>query len=220
MTLHLTREKNELKKRLLELGELVKKSLAGAIMAARTGDAMLAEQIIKDDVVIDAKEVEIEDVCLRLLALHQPVATDLRLIIAILKMNHDLERIGDLAVSISWRAKGLAESTGSEDYPELWLMGETASKMVHRSLEALINIDSKLAREICGEDNQIDITNREIEKKIQNHIVNNPQTAVRLFYLLNITRSFERIADHATSIAEDVIYLAEGGIVRHGGGSL
>jgi len=149
------------------------------------------------------------------LALHQPVAGDLRFIVAILKINSDLERMGDLAVNIAERAAFLASRERPETPLDLTLMAEKTKEMVRTSLDALMNRDSRLARETLAADDGVDAMNREMYIRIQDAIRRKPEQLESLIHLLSCSRHLERIADHATNVAEDVIYMIEGVIVRH-----
>jgi phosphate transport system protein len=175
----------------------------------------LARKIIDEDIQIDRTEVEVEEECLKVLALHQPVAIDLRFIVAVLKINNDLERIGDLAVNIAERSYFLAsqpEINVSFDFTE---MSNNTEAMLNKSLDALVNLSPALAHEVCISDDVIDNINRQMYLKIQDEIIKHPDRITALIHLLSISRHLERIADHATNIAEDVIYMIEGEIVRH-----
>lgn len=215
MPKHLERELEKLKRRILSLGAKVEERFRMAIKAIETRDGNLANQVIKADHEIDEIEVDIEEECLKVLALHQPVAIDLRFIIAVIKINNDLERIGDLAVNIAERAAYLASQRKLDilfDFPG---MAEKAQSMVKRSLDALVNMDSRLAWEVCASDDAVDAMNRDMFIQVQNAIRKNPNRLEYLIHLLSASRHLERIADHATNIAQDVVYMIEGEIVRH-----
>jgi phosphate transport system protein len=200
----------------LALSATVEDNVYKAVRALTERNAALAEQVIEsDDRDIDQTEIVIEEECLKVLALHQPVAGDLRFIIAILKINNDLERMGDLAVNIAERAQFLA-SRGRPDIPlDLPLMAEKTKKMLRMSLDALMNRDVKLAREVLVADDEVDAMNREMYIRIQDAICRKPEQLESLIHLLSCSRHLERIADHATNVAEDVVYMIEGVIVRH-----
>jgi phosphate transport system protein len=215
MPKHLERELEKLKKRILSLGAKVEERLRMAIKAIEIRDGNLANQVIKADHEIDEVEVDIEEECLKVLALHQPVAIDLRFIIAVIKINNDLERIGDLAVNIAERAAFLASQKKLDilfDFPG---MAEKAQSMVKMSLDALVNMDSRLAWEVCASDDEVDAMNRDMFIQVQNRIRKNTNRMECLIHLLSASRHLERIADHATNIAQDVVYMIEGEIVRH-----
>jgi phosphate transport system protein len=215
MPKHFEKELEKLKRRILSLGAKVEERLRMAIKAIETRDGNLANQVIDSDHEIDEMEVDIEEECLKVLALHQPVAIDLRFIIAVIKINNELERIGDLAVNIAERAAFLASQRRLDilfDFPG---MAEKAQSMVKRSLDALVNMDSRLAWEVCASDDEVDAMNREMFIKVQNSIRKKPNRMECLIHLLSASRHLERVADHATNIAQDVVYMIEGEIVRH-----
>jgi phosphate transport system protein len=215
MAEHLQREINNLKKKLLALGAQVETVVRDATLAIERKDSDLAQKIIDNDINIDNAEVEIEEDCLKILALHQPVAIDLRFIVTALKMNNDLERIGDLAVNIAERAVFLAGQPKVNISFDLVDMAHNAQSMLKRCIDALINQDVELAHEVCASDNIVDKMNRQMYLKVQEAILKNPEQLPSLIHLLSTSRHLERIADHATNIAEDVIYMIEGQIARH-----
>lgn len=215
MSRHLQKEINIIKRKLLSLGTLVEERLQKSVRALMDRNGMLAAQVISGDGEIDGVEVEIEEETLKILALHQPVAIDLRFLVSVLKINSDLERIGDLACNLAERAVTLTEMEAVEMPFDLEDIARRAQEMLHQSLDALINLDSDLARQICAADEAVDAINRENYKKVRNRISENPAQLDRLLPFLSISRYMERIADHATNIAEDVLYMIEGEIVRH-----
>jgi phosphate transport system protein len=215
MPKHLQRDIENLKKKLLSLSAKVETIVKDATVAIERKDFNLAQKIIDNDINIDHAEVEIEEDCLKILALHQPVAIDLRFIIAVLKINNDLERIGDLAVNIAERAVFLAGQPKINIAIYLVDMAHNAQSMLKESLDALINHDAKLAHKVCAGDDIVDGMNRQMYLKVQEAILKNPEQISSLIHLLSASRHLERIADHATNIAEDVIYMIEGQIVRH-----
>jgi phosphate transport system protein len=215
METHLHREVEQLKTRVLELGGMVEESLQKAILAVGRHDPFLAEQVILGDADIDAMEVDIEEDCLQILALYQPVASDLRFIVAVLKLNNDLERIGDLAVNIAQRVKNLGQFPAVEMPFDFKRMAEKVQQMVKGSLDALVNLDPKLARQICAADQEVDAIHRTVYQGVYDGIRKDPDLMQPLVATLTIARHLERIADHATNIAEDVIYTVEGQIARH-----
>lgn len=215
MSIHIRREIASLKKAILALGAAVEETLYKAMKSLEKRDKALAEQVMQEDSIIDRTEVEIEEDCLKVLALHQPVAGDLRLIIAILKINNDLERVGDLAVNIAERAAFLATKEKVEIPPDFMKMSEISRDMLKKSLDALVTEDSALAHKVCGMDDAVDAINREMYMLIQEEIGKDPSKMERLIHLLSVSRHLERVADSATNIAEDVIYMIDGQIVRH-----
>lgn len=215
MSIHLLNEIERLKKMILALSAKVEESVQRAVRAIDQRDARLGQRVVDSDYEIDSMEVEVEEECLKILALHQPVAIDLRLIIAVLKINSDLERIGDLAVNIAERAVFLATQERSPVWFNFASMAEKAQQMLRRSLDALVNLDPEMAREVCVADDEVDAMNREAYLIVQRGIQRHPDRLEALIHLLSVSRHLERIADHATNIAEDVIYMTEGQIVRH-----
>jgi phosphate transport system protein len=215
MTVHMQKEIENLKSKLLTLCAAVEKSLCLAVQSVREKDAALAGSVIEDDVHIDQMEVDVEEECLKILALHQPVAIDLRFIVTALKINNDLERIGDLAVNIAERSEFLAGQEPITVPFDFDAMAEKTQWMVTESLDSLVDMDCKRAHGVCAVDDEVDALNRKMYKQVESSIVAHPIWARGLLHLLSISRHLERIADHATNIAEDVIYMVEGKIVRH-----
>ena len=160
-------------------------------------------------------EVDLEEECLKTLALHQPMAVDLRMIIAILKINNDLERIGDLAVDATERALVLTTLPPINFPFDIPTMSQAVQKMLAHSLDALVNQDLALAEEVCASDDAVDAIHSEVFIRVEEEIVKHPEHIQQLLTFLSVSRYLERIADHATNIAEDVIYLIKGNIVRH-----
>ena len=215
MSMHMIREIEKLKKMILSLAAMVEESCRLAVKSVASRDGSLARKVIDGDQEIDRVEVDVEEECLKILALHQPVANDLRFIIAMLKINHDLERIGDLAVSISERALTLSEEARPMIDFDLMAMADRVQAMVSRSIDALINRDVKLARAIWMEDDVVDDLNRGMFDQVMAAIRKHPEQLEAMLNMLSVSRNLERIADHATNIAKDVVYLIEGEIVRH-----
>jgi phosphate transport system protein len=215
MTKLFNRELEKLKKSILSLGAVVEEAVRMAIKAIELKDAEIAKKIIADDRKIDEREVEIEEECLKILALHQPVAVDLRFITVVVKINNDLERIGDEAVNIAERVESLAkrESAGfTFDYTE---MAEKAEAMLKMSLDALVNLDIDLAFRVLVKDEEVDKLLAEVYRETKQAIRKNANDVAFLINQYLISRHLERIADHATNIAEDVIYMIDGEIHRH-----
>ena len=215
MTKHFRKELETIKKRILTLGSMVEDLVHNSVQAVDRVDADLADRIIKKDSEIDETEVDIEEECLKVLALHQPVAVDLRFIIAVIKINNELERIGDQAVNIAQRVQVIAK----RPKPPFWFdyseMGEKAQKMLRMSLDALVNLDVDLAYRVITLDDEVDQIKSEAYDKIKQAIQDLPERVGYYINLLLISRHLERLADHATNIAEEVIYLVEGEIFRH-----
>jgi phosphate transport system protein len=214
--IHLEKAINELKRLILHLGTDVEESVRLSVQSLTQRKSEQAKQVIDADYEIDQREVFVEEECLKILALHQPVANDLRLIIAILKINNDLERIGDLSVNIAERAVYLSNKAKVDLPFDLQDMAEKVRSMLKRSLDALVNRDEKLARQVCEDDDAVDDLNREMYKCVEQTIKKDPDNLNSYIQLLSASRYLERMADHATNIAEDVIYLVTGEIIRHG----
>ena len=215
MYTHLQREIENLKKKILYMGAEVEDLLHRAMDSLENRNVKLAQSVMDHDPVLDQLEVEIEEDCLKILALHQPVAIDLRYVIAVLKINNDLERIGDLAVNIAERAAFLASFQPSDLSLDFRGMAKLAQAMLSQSLDALINNDTQLARRIRIADDEVDSANRRMYAQIEEYIRAHPESVSEMLHLLSVSRHLERIADGATNIAEDVIYMVEGEIVRH-----
>ena len=215
MAKHLQIEIERLKKRLLTVGGEVVDAIQKALLALEARRAEIAAQVMQGDGRIDRGEVEIEEECLKLLALYQPVAEDLRFIAAVMKINNDLERMGDEAVNIAEHAAFLAQAEPIPMPPQLSLITAAAMRMVQESLDAFVNSDVQEARRICAEDDEVDQLNREIISSVWATMKQDPQTIERATHLFSVSRHLERIADHATNIAEDVVYMVEGKIIRH-----
>jgi phosphate transport system protein len=210
-----TKELENIKKRILALGAIVEERVQMAVKAIDTNDSELAQKIIKTDYEIDEIEVEIEEECLKVLALHQPVAIDLRFIVAVIKINAELERIGDQAVNIAERVGVTAKREQVDFYFDYALMGEKAQAMLKMSLDALIDLNHDLAFKVVLMDDEVDKIKSEAYDKIKKAIRENPDKIGYLINLFLISRHLERLADHTTNIAEEVIYLVEGEIIRH-----
>jgi phosphate transport system protein len=212
---HLHREIENLKKKILALGAVVEELVIIAVRAIAQRDSALAARGIEADEEIDQMEVDLEEECLKILALHQPVAIDLRFVIAVLKINSDLERIGDLAVNVAERAAFLVTQPVVDipfDFPG---MADKVQAMVRDSLDALVNMDGALAHAVTMADDEVDTINRQMFHQIRDGFRDHPDQIGQLMHYMLVSRHLERIADHATNVAEDVIYMIEGQIVRH-----
>lgn len=209
-------EIEKLKKKILSLCAAVENNVRMAVQSIEDRDAALAERAVRMDMEIDQSEVDLEEDCLKILALHQPVAIDLRFIIAVLKINNDLERIGDLAVNIAERAQSLSTKSRIAIPFDLETLVDKTQNMLRKSIDSLVNLDAALARDVCRTDDEVDSINREMYDLVKDAIRAHPEQVEILIPYLSISRYLERIADHATNIAEDVIYMIEGVITRHG----
>ena len=205
----------DLKKRTLTLAARVEQSLAEAVTALRERDADLANQVVRGDSKVDFLEVQIEEECLKILALHQPVAVDLRFLVAVIKLTNDLERIGDLAADLAERAAALAWQAPIAMPPALSEMPDAVMRLLRQCLDAVVNTDADQARAVCRSDDSVDELHLQNYHDVTKRIVEQPEQADRLIQYLSVSRYLERIADHCTNIAEDIIYLVEGQIVRH-----
>lgn len=215
MSLHLEKAVDKLKKMLLTLSGIIEENLGESIKAVLARDTVRAKELYDSDDQVDQMEVDIEEECLKILALHQPVAVDLRFIIAVLKINNDLERIGDLSVNLARIAGFILETPGCDIPFDYISMGDKVRAMLRKSLDSLVNMDVELAREVCKSDDEIDQTNRMVYKLISDLMKKHPEKYDCLINAISISRYLERIADSTTNIAEDVIYMVEGKIVRH-----
>lgn len=215
MSQHFLREIEALKKKILAVGALVEERLSQAITALVKHDERLAQQVAEGDDEVDEMEVDVEEDCLKILALYQPVAIDLRFVVAVLKMNNDLERMADTSVNIARRAEYLANWPNIEVPLPLTEMAQKVQTMVQESLDALIQSDATLARKVCVADREVDQLNRQMHVDIQRDMKEHPDQIERLIHTLSVSRHLERIGDLATNVAEDVIYTVEGEIVRH-----
>jgi phosphate transport system protein len=213
----LQHEISKLKKNILTLGGVVEERVALAMRSLKQRDASLAEKVINGDPEIDQMEVDLEEECLKILALYQPVANDLRYIISVLKMNNDMERIGDLAVNISERSLVLAGRPAIEIPFDFDTAADKVKQMLKSSLDALVSMDPDLAAQVCRLDRDVDIIHRETYHCVQEKIRNDISQMDSLIQFLSVSRHLERIADLATNIAEDVIYMIQGRIIRHQG---
>lgn len=215
MKIHMERELDQLKRKMLSLGTRVEEQVRMAIHAFETRDGELAEKVVHEDEAIDQAEVEVEEDCLKIIALHQPVAVDLRFLTATIKINSDLERAGDEAVNIAERVMSIARKAPVPVPFEYGAMAEKSESMLKSSLDSLVNMDADLAYKVCLMDDEVDDIKRDIYDKIKEVIREHPDRVGYLINLLLISRHLERIADHATNIAEEVIYMVEGEITRH-----
>jgi phosphate transport system protein len=215
MAVHLQRDLEKLKKITLEVGTIVEEAISHAITALGNRNRPLAEQVIAGDSEIDRREVLLEEECLKILALHQPVARDLRFVVAVLKMNNDMERMGDYAQNMAERVIALSSGDSITTPGEVTRMAEKVITMVRRSLDAVVEGDAELARAVCASDDDVDALHRTLYSTIQLEIRKDVSKMEMWIQLLSIIRYLERIADLATNIAQDVIYMVEGEVVRH-----
>ncbi len=208
-------ELKHLNEKLLEMARLAEEAIIQAIRALVHQDAKLAEQVIQADETINFLEIEIDELCLKLLALQQPLAIDLRFTASALKINNDLERIGDQAVNIAERTLDLLKQPLLKPLIDIPRMATLAQKMVKDSLDAFVNRDTKLARDVCERDDEVDALNDQIFRELLTYMMQDPKTISRAVDLILVGRHLERIADLATNICEDVIYLVDGKTIKH-----
>ncbi len=215
MSKHFERDIENLQRALLTMSGHVEEMVGLASRALCERNSTLAQRVIDSDAAVDEQEVRLEEECLKILALHQPVAIDLRRVATVIKVNNDLERIADLAVNIAQRTRCLVEDSEFPIPLKLDRMADLARTMLRDSLDALVDMDVAKARLICQTDDEVDELNRqvidELQLRMQEHVV----TISAALHCFSATRHMERIADHATNIAEDVIYLVSGEIARH-----
>ena len=216
MSVHLQRQIEKLKSHITALGSRVEQSLLRAMVSIERRDASLADQVIAEDDVIDRIELDVEEECLQTLALYQPVATDLRYVVAVLKINSDLERIADMATSIARQGKYLSAEPPIDPMPfDLAGMADRVRRMLSRALEAMLNADPQLAESVRQADDEVDAIHRHMYEQVEGAMRRQPDRIPSYIHLMIISRQLERVADLATNIAEDVIYTAQGKLVRH-----
>lgn len=215
MSKHLQRDMEKIHRDILALSATVEDVIDKASRALCGRKRNLAEEVMRGDEDVDRREVHIEEECLKILALHQPVAVDLRRIATVLKVNNDLERIADLAGNIAERALALCDYPDFAIPPRVRRMIDLATMMVRGSLDAFVNLDAQAARRICRMDDEMDSYNCQVIDELQSQMQEDPSIIVPGMHCFSAARCIERIADHATNIAEDVIYLVEGEIARH-----
>ncbi len=215
MSKHLQRDIESLNSELLNISSMVEEMIDKATQALSERRIDLADQVVSSDEYVDRHEVHVEEECLKMLALHQPVAVDLRRIATVMKVNNDLERIADLAVSIAQRAKAMGDFPAFPIPESLPRMVVIATQMVRGAMDAFVNTDTATAKRIMAMDREVDQYNCEIISDLQILMQKRPELVAAALHCFSAVRHIERIADHATNIAEDVVYLVEGDIVRH-----
>jgi phosphate transport system protein len=208
-------ELKALHQQILEMGGFVEKQIVNAIAALVRRDSDLARETIARDHTANRMDVEIDELCIRLLALHQPAARDLRLITTGLKITTDLERIGDMAVNIGERVLELNEEPQLKPFIDIPQMADIAQRMLRQSLDAFVREDTDLALKVCAEDDSIDALNNQLFRELLSFMAENPSTVTRAARLLFVSKYLERIADHATNIAEMVVFMVKGTSIRH-----
>lgn len=215
MERHLDVELTDLKKKLLLMGGSVESQLQDALQALTERNSDLAIQVIENDLHINTLDLEIDETCLRLLALHHPTAGDLRLITTAMKISTELERMSDMAENIAERAIELNDEPQLKPYIDIPRMAEWTSRMVKECLDAFVNRDAELARKVCRDDRLVDDLTEQLFRELVSFMLEDSRTITRATRLTFIGKYYERIADHATNIAELVVYMVEGKIIRH-----
>ena len=205
----------KLREDILYMGGLVEDQIQKAVNSLVERDSPLAETIIERDHEVNRLDVEIDDVCIRLLALHQPAARDLRFITTALKITTDLERIGDMAVNICERALELNTEPQLKPYIDIPRMAQTSERMIRESLDAFVREDTDLALKVCKDDQEVDDLNSQIFRETISFMIEDPHTINRAMKISSISKYLERIADHATNIAEMVVFMVKGKSIRH-----
>jgi phosphate transport system protein len=212
---HFQEELEALQVRLLEMGGLAEERVSAAVQSLVSRDIAAIERVLYGDEPINALHVEIDNRCFKLLALHQPMATDLRAIVATVKINTDLERVGDLAVNIAEAAKRYATHPPVKKLIDIPQMGDIAQEMLHDALDAFVRRDTALAQRVLNEDDRLDGLKTQIFRELLEYMLKDPATVEPALDLILVSRHLERIGDHATNVAEDVIFMVSALDVRH-----
>lgn len=215
MDRHFDEELNDLRQKLLKMAAIAEDMIALSIKALKERKEELTKQIFQNEETINNMQIEIDETCLKLIALRQPAAVDLRFITSAMKINSDLERIGDQAVNIAQRALELLKSPPLKPLIDIPRMAELSQKMVMDSINALVNKDEKLARDVCKRDSQVDELNDQVFRELLTYMMQDSKNIERAVDLILVGRHLERIADHATNISEDVVYLVSGKTIMH-----
>lgn len=215
MPKHLQNDLEKLKKKLFELCAMVEENMKFAIKSLTDKDIEQAERVQERDVDINNMEIEVEEDCLKIFALYQPVAIDLRFIVSVLKINYDLERIGDLAVNMAKRSIHVISMNNPVPDFNFTNMYEKSMKMLKNSLDALVEFNTEKAKDVIKSDDEVDDLNRQMFDVFKKEVIKNPENVEFMLQYLSISRHLERIADHAVNISEDIIYMIDGEIVRH-----
>jgi phosphate transport system protein len=215
VSIHLTRDLETLHQHIMAMCAVVEEVVHRAVDELGRPDVNVSQEIVDRDDEVDRWDVRIEEECLKILALHQPVADNLRRVAAVMKIAWELERVADVAVNIAERAAGLAGAPEVHVPEKLNHMAQVALDMLRLSLDAFVAQDSRLARDVCGQDDIVDALNREIIDELLIMMKRSPDLVEPALQLFSASRHVERVADHATNIAEDVVYLVEGEIIRH-----
>jgi len=215
METHYQQELSTLKESLLKMAGLAERAIRNAVEALIQRDTALAERTIAEDQAINQMEILIDEACLKLLALHQPMAADLRFITSAMRINTELERIGDQATNIAERAVSLNREPQLKPYIDIPRMAAITQSMVKDVLDAFVNGDSQLARSVCERDDQVDGLNDQVFRELLTYMMSDSKTITRSVHLIIVSRCLERIADHATNIAEAVIFMTKALVIKH-----
>ncbi|HJR78064.1 MAG TPA: phosphate signaling complex protein PhoU [Nitrospiraceae bacterium] len=215
MQRHFDQELAQLKEQLLRMGSVVEGQIQRALESLVERDSELAQAVVEHDRAVNSLDVDVDDACIKLLALHQPAAGDLRFITTAMKISSELERMGDHAENIARRALELNNEPQLKPYIDIPRMGNWTMRMVQECLNAFVNSDSALARKVCGDDDYVDEINEQLFRELLSFMLEDPRTITRAIRLTFVAKSLERIADHATNIAELVVYMVEGKNIRH-----
>jgi phosphate transport system protein len=208
-------ELSKLKENILYMGGLVEDQIEKAVKSLVDRNSALAQIIIERDHEVNRLDVEIDEICIRLLALHQPAGRDLRFITTGLKITTDIERMGDMAVNVCERALELNQEPQLKPYIDIPRMAGVAQRMLHESLDAFVREDTELALKVCNEDDEVDELNRQVFRETITYMISDPQTINRAMKIGSVSKYLERIADHATNIAEMVVFMVKGKSIRH-----
>jgi len=215
MDTHFQKELVQLKENLLKMATLVEETIRSAISALMNRDSEIITRTMEKEDKINAMENAIDEMCLKLLALRQPLAADLRFITSAMKIVTDLERMGDQAINIAERAASLNLEPQLKPYIDIPRMAEIVQTMVKDVLDAFVNRNSKLARSVCERDDLVDGLNDQVHRELLTYMMSDPKTIPRAVHLMIVSRCLERIADHATNIAEDVIFMVDALVIKH-----
>ena len=215
METHYQQELNKLKEHLLKMAGLAERAIRNGVEALMNRDTPLAEKTIAADRAINQMEILIDEECLKLLALHQPMAADLRFITSAMRINTELERIGDQAVNVAERAVSLNQEPQLKPYIDIPRMAEITQSMVKDVLDAFVNADADLARSVCERDDQVDALNNQVFRELLTYMMADSSAISRSVHLIIVSHCLERIADHATNIGEGVIFMAKALVIKH-----
>jgi phosphate transport system protein len=215
MERHADQEFDALKRELVHMAALAEAAIGNAIRALLLRDVQAADDVLRADDAINRMELAIDERCLRMLALYQPEASDLRFLAMALKINNDLERIGDQAVNIAERTLELLKEASLKPLIDIPHLAQLVQAMLKHSVDAFVHRDTALARSVCQRDDEVDVLDDQMFRELLTYMMQDPRTITRAVNLILVSRHLERVADHATNIAEDVIYLVEGRHIKH-----